>query len=154
MYKGVHTTPKIFIFLKNDILIYMENTIPAKILIIEDESSVIKPLADKLIEEGFRVIKAENGEEGLRMALTERPDLILLDIVMTQMDGMTMMKKLRAENPYGKTVPIILLTNLNDTEEINQGIAKDKPAFYLIKAESSLNSIVEKVRECLNHPAQ
>ena len=60
----------------------MENTVPATILIIEDESSVIKPLADKLTQEGFSVMRAENGQKGLEIAIDKQPDLILLDIVM------------------------------------------------------------------------
>ena len=83
-----------------------------KILIVEDEVVVALPLLDTLKKEGFDVIKAKDGEEGLAVALRDRPDLILLDILMPKMDGLTMMKKLRAENEWGKKAPIIFCKNL------------------------------------------
>ena len=122
-----------------------------KILIVEDEVVVALPLLDTLKKEGFYVVKAKDGEEGLAVALRDRPDLILLDILMPKMDGLTMMKKLRAENEWGKTVPIILLTNLNpDSEEINNRIAEDVPAYYLVKTNWSMSDVIEKIKERLN----
>ena len=124
-----------------------------KILIVEDEIVVALPLLDTLKKEGFNVIKAKDGEEGLAVALKDRPDLILLDILMPKMDGLTMMKKLRAENEWGKTVPIILLTNLNpDSEEINKRIAEDVPAYYLVKTNWSMGDVIEKIKERLDRP--
>ena len=121
------------------------------ILVVEDDPPVLKTLVDKLTEEGFRIIEAHDGEEGLMIADRDHPDLILLDIVMPKMDGMTMLKKLRQENEWGKSVPIILLTNLSpDEEKINKGITEDEPAYYLIKTNWSLNDVVQKVRERLN----
>lgn len=60
------------------------------------------------MKEEFHALGAKDGEEGLELALKEKPDLILLDVIMPKMDGMTMMKKLRKDN-WGKKVPIILL---------------------------------------------
>jgi DNA-binding response OmpR family regulator len=121
------------------------------ILVVEDDPPILKTLVDKLTEEGFRIIEAHDGEEGLMVADRDRPDLILLDIVMPKMDGMTMLKKLRQENEWGKSVPVILLTNLSpDKEKINKGITEDEPAYYLIKTNWSLNDVVKKVRERLN----
>jgi DNA-binding response OmpR family regulator len=121
------------------------------ILVVEDDPPMLKILVDKLTEEGFRIIEAHDGEEGLMMADRDHPDLILLDIVMPKMDGMTMLKKLRQENEWGGSVPVILLTNLSpDEEKINKGITEDEPAYYLIKTNWSLNDVVQKVRERLN----
>ena len=121
------------------------------ILVVEDDPPILKTLVDKLTEEGFRIIEAHDGEEGLMIAGRDHPDLILLDIVMPKMDGMTMLKKLRQENEWGKSVPVILLTNLSpDEEKINKGITEDEPAYYLIKTNWSLNDVVKKVRERLN----
>lgn len=121
------------------------------ILVVEDDPPILKTLVDKLTEEGFRIIEAHDGEEGLMIADRDHPDLILLDIVMPKMDGMTMLKKLRQKNEWGKSVPVILLTNLSpDEEKINQGITEDEPAYYLIKTNWSLNDVVKKVRERLN----
>ena len=121
------------------------------ILVVEDDPPILKTLVDKLTEEGFRIMEAHDGEEGLMIAGRDHPDLILLDIVMPKMDGMTMLKKLRQENEWGKSVPVILLTNLSpDEETINKGITEDEPAYYLIKTNWSLNDVVQKVRERLN----
>src|ERR1035437_10036804 len=125
------------------------------ILVFEDDPPILKTLVDKLTEEGFRIIEAHDGEEGLMVADRDRPDLILLDIVMPKMDGMTMLKKLRQENEWGKSVPVILLTNLSpDKEKINKGITEDEPAYYLIKTNWSLNDVVKKVRERLNRKTE
>ena len=122
-----------------------------KILVIEDDASLRNVLRDKFILEGFRVLEAKNGEEGLATALSEHPDLILLDIVMPQMDGITMMKELRQKNEWGKNVPIILLTNLSaDDEKINQAIVDNVPAYYLVKSNYTISDLVEKIKERLS----
>jgi DNA-binding response OmpR family regulator len=104
-----------------------------KILIIEDEKPLARALELKLTHEGFEVKSAFNGEEGLEVALHEHPDLIMLDIIMPVMDGITMLKKLREANEWGKTVPVIFLTNLGaDDEKIMKAIADNVPAYYLV----------------------
>ncbi len=129
----------------------MEETTKKKILIIEDEMSQRKALVDKFTREGFHVLEARDGEEGLRIALKEQPHIILLDIIMPKMDGMTMLKKLRQENDWGKSVPVILLTNLSsDDDKINQGITENEPAYYLVKSNWPINEVVEKVKERLS----
>ena len=118
-----------------------------KILIIEDERSLREALRDKLTREGFSTLEAKNGEEGLDVALREHPELILLDIVMPVMDGMTMLKKLR-EDAWGKNVKIIILTNLSDIEKIADSV-KNEVYDYLVKTDWKLEDVVTKVRERL-----
>jgi two-component system alkaline phosphatase synthesis response regulator PhoP len=121
------------------------------ILIIEDEISLRNALRDKFIQRGFHVLEAKDGEEGLSMSLEKQPDLILLDIIMPKMDGMTVLKKLRPENEWSKNVPIILLSNLGgDDEKMMLEIGKDKMTNYLVKSNWSLNDIVEEVKEKLS----
>ena len=128
----------------------MEEDKKTKILIVEDEGIILKTYAEKLRYEGFLVITARNGEEGLELALSEKPDLILLDILMPVMDGLAMMDMLRKKNEYGKNIPIILLTNLSpDEEKIMAAITKNGPAYYLIKSETDLSKVLEKIRERL-----
>ena len=131
-----------------------ESIVKKKILVIEeveDDASLRNVLHDKLYHEGFSVLEARNGEEGLATALREHPDLILLDIIMPKMDGITMMKKLRQTNEWGKQVPIILLTNLSPVDDkINQAIADNEPAYYLVKSNWSIEDLVEKIRERLS----
>lgn len=119
------------------------------VLITEDEPPMLRILTDKLTESGFETLQAKNGEEGLSLALQHHPDLILLDILMPKLDGLTMMNKLR-EDTWGKTVPIIVLTNVSaDTDETLQAIIKTQPAYYFVKSNSKLDDIVEKVKELL-----
>jgi len=127
-----------------------EENIKKTILIVDDDPSILKMLVDKLTREDFNVLQANDGEEGLIMC-KDHPDLILLDIIMPKMDGLSMMKKLRKENKWGKNVPIILLTNLSpDDDKINNNVTEDMPAYYLLKPNWGVGDVVEKVRERLN----
>lgn len=118
------------------------------ILIAEDEASIEKALSDKLKDEGFSVLWAKNGQEGLDIVKAEHPDLILLDILMPVMDGMTMIKILREEE-YGKDIPVIFLTNLDDQEKVAEAL-KAGSFDYLIKTDWSLADVVKKIKEKLN----
>ncbi len=69
-----------------------------KILVVEDDVPELNALRDKFTREGFSILTAKNGEEGLAIALREHPDLILLDIIMPVMDGITMLVKLREDS--------------------------------------------------------
>lgn len=121
-----------------------------KIAVIEDEEILSKSISRELEDAGFAVVRAFNGEEGLQLVLKERPDLILLDIVMPKMDGMTMMTKLRESGEFGAHVPIILLTNLNADDKIMGGVAQNEPSYYLVKSNYTVADMVAKVRECLH----
>lgn len=126
----------------------MENN--KKILIVEDERSLSQALVNKLTLEGFATLTAKNGEEGLDVALREHPDMILLDIVMPVMDGMTMLKKLRRESEWGKTAKVIILTNLTSADEQrNRDITETEPHYYLVKTDWTIEDIVTKIREDL-----
>ena len=116
------------------------------ILIVEDEVSLLNALRDKLTRENFAVLEAKNGEEGLEIALREHPDLILLDLIMPVMDGMTMLKKLRHDS-WGTKVSVIILTNLSDAEgSLMRSIGS---LDYIVKSNWKLEDVVAKVRERL-----
>jgi DNA-binding response OmpR family regulator len=116
----------------------------SRILIIEDEESQRKALRDALNQKGYSILEAGDGIEGLRMALREHPDLILLDVRMPKMDGMAVVHKLR-EDAWGKSASIIILTNY-DTNDVQIGqITADLPSYYLIKADSPLEKVVKKI---------
>lgn len=118
------------------------------ILIVEDETALRNALRDKLAREDFVVLEAKNGEEGLVIALREHPDLILLDIIMPVMDGMAMLKKLRIENEWGKTVPVIILTNLtSDNEQRMRDVTETEPTYYLVKTDWKIEDVVEKIKD-------
>ena len=120
------------------------------ILVVEDDLPVLKALTDKLTREGFQTLQAKNGEEGFLVANKDHPDLIILDIIMPKIDGLSMLKKLRVENSWGKSVPVILLTNLDSNEErINKSVTEDEPAYYIVKTNMSMSDVVEKINERL-----
>lgn len=118
------------------------------ILIVEDEATLLEALRDKLTREGHVVIRTKNGEEGLAEAMSKHPDLILLDILMPKMDGMTMLKELR-KNEWGKNVYVILLTNLSDVENISEAL-NNKVTDYLIKSDWDIDEVAKKIKEKLN----
>jgi len=115
------------------------------ILIVEDEKPLMNALFAKLTKEGYGLLRATDGEEGLKMALKKKPDLILTDIIMPVMDGITMLGHLR-EDDWGKNVPVIILTNLSD--EIRLKEAQDNNVNdYLVKSDWKISDVAAKVKE-------
>ncbi|HSD98762.1 MAG TPA: response regulator [Patescibacteria group bacterium] len=120
------------------------------VLVVEDEVPMLQVLRDKLRESGFATFQARDGEEGLSLALAHHPDVILLDLLMPKMDGMTMMSKLR-QDVWGKKVPVIILTNVSaDTDATIKAIIAYQPAYYLVKSDVKLDGIVEKIQSVLS----
>lgn len=117
------------------------------ILLIEDETALRGVLRDELVQEGFSVLEAKNGSDGLKVALHSQPDLIILDVIMPVMDGMTMLKKLR-QDPWGKDAKVIILTNLNEMGKISEAVA-GKTYDYIIKSDIKLVELMAMVRQRL-----
>lgn len=117
------------------------------ILFIEDESALQKTFGDVLKQEGYKIIPALDGEEGLRLAKKERPDLILLDLVLPKTHGFDVLKKLK-EGEETKDIPVIVLTNLEGVEEVDRAIELGATT-YLVKAQYSLEEVVEKINKAL-----
>ena len=118
-----------------------------KILIVEDDLHLLNSLRDKLKNEGFIPLVAKDGSQGLRIAIKEKPDLILLDVIMPKMDGLEMLQKLR-KNPWGEIATVILLSNDDDPDHIKETLKEDATD-YLIKSDWSLEDIVIKIKETL-----
>lgn len=118
------------------------------ILLIEDDESLIETYKAKFEQEGFTLSVEKDGEEGLKSALAHHPDIVLLDIRIPTMDGMTVMKKLR-EDKWGEKVPIIIVTNFDINDRRISEIVADHPAYYLLKADTTLDEMVDRVREVL-----
>lgn len=119
-----------------------------KILIIEDELAYSKLLSDQLTEKGYRIIEAVNGKQGLEIAKKENPDLILLDIRMPVMDGMTMLGLLRKEE-WGKNIKVVILTNLEPDDKIVGRVATTEPSYYFVKSDIQLTDLLTKIKELL-----
>lgn len=115
------------------------------VLVVEDEEPLQMVLRDVLTTEGYEVILAKNGVEGLEASLYRHPDLILLDILMPKMDGLEMLKNLRADE-WGKHAPVIVLTNLSDNEDIAKAVA-DNVFEYFVKSDIKIDEVIERIRE-------
>lgn len=118
-----------------------------KILVVEDDLSISGLLSEYLTDEGFNVIVAQDGDQGLEMAISEKPDLILLDIMMPKKDGLTVLKELRVTEE-GKTVPVIMLTNEKSIEEVNQALESGVHD-YFIKADWDVKTLLASIRRQL-----
>lgn len=123
---------------------------PKKIILItEDEPPMLRILTDALMDSGFETLQAKNGQEGLTLALEKHPDLVLLDLLMPAMDGLTMIQKLRTDG-WGKNVPVIILTNVSsDTDPIIDTVVKTQPAYYFVKSDVKLDQIIEKIKQII-----
>ena len=120
----------------------------AKILIVEDEHLVREAVSRKLKTNGFEVIEAGDGQEGLVLAEREKPDLVLLDLILPLMDGLTVLDKIRSE-AWGKKMPVIVLSNLSDVETVQES-KKAGVYDYLVKTDWTLDDVISKIKKVLN----
>lgn len=117
------------------------------ILIVDDEKDLRDALSTALKGAGFTVLEAIDGQSGLQLAELEKPDLILLDIMMPNMSGHQVLREIRMK-PWGMRMKVILLTNSDDPANISQG-AELKSNDYIIKSQTSLEDIIKKVKQHL-----
>ncbi len=124
---------------------YMAKTI----LFIEDESALQKTFGDILGKESYDMISALDGEIGLKLAKSKKPDLILLDLVLPKVHGFEVLKELKSD-PGTKDIPIIVLTNLEAIEDVNKAIELGAKT-YLVKTQYNLEEVVEKVKKAIEN---
>ncbi len=113
------------------------------LLLVEDDEMISSMYKTKFEQSGFKVITAATGAEGLEQAQKTKPDIILLDIIMPQLDGFAVLKELKF-SPKTKKIPVILLTNLGTAEDQEKG-KKLGAADYLVKANLTPSQVCEKV---------
>lgn len=101
----------------------------------------------KFTQEGYDVLQAENGKDGLEMAKKQNPNIVLLDIILPQMDGFTVLKSLKAD-ANTKDIPVVLLTNLGQDGDVKKGLELGA-VDYLIKANFTPSQVVDKVKSLL-----
>lgn len=116
-----------------------------KILFIEDESALQKTFADVISEKGLEIISALDGQSGLRLAKSEKPDLILLDLILPKTNGFDVLKCLK-EDLATKEIPVIVLTNLEAMEDIDRALKLGAKS-YLVKTNYSLQELAEKINQ-------
>ena len=117
------------------------------VLFLEDERALQRLVSSALSAEGFRVQRALDGEDGLRLIRNRRPDAILLDLVLPKRDGFSVLAELKEERLLAD-IPAIVLTNLESSADMRRAYALGAVT-YLVKANYTLSEIVEKVKGCL-----
>jgi two-component system, OmpR family, alkaline phosphatase synthesis response regulator PhoP len=118
-----------------------------KILFIEDESALQETFGALLTGEGYEVIRALDGQSGLRLAKSEKPNLILLDLILPKMNGFEVLEGIKKDDE-AKDIPVIILTNLESAGDVQKAIefgAKD----YLVKANYKMKEVLEKIKSAL-----
>lgn len=118
-----------------------------KIAIIEDDQVISQMYRMKFEAEGFEVELADDGQRGVGLVESFRPDIILLDLKMPNMDGAEALTKIRAED-WGKTIPVIILTNLGE-EEAPKNLRSFGIHSYIVKADLTPRQVVSRVKEAL-----
>lgn len=119
-----------------------------KILIVEDDEFLANIYQTKFEIEGFKVFTAGDGEQGLKLACSKAPEIILLDILLPKLDGFAVLEQLK-KDPATKNIPVILLTNLGQKEDVQKGL-KMGAVDYLIKAHFKPSETVDKVKKVLS----
>ena len=115
-----------------------------KILIIEDEAPLQQALGEALKQSGYKVIKATDGEIGVRLAKNQLPDLILLDLIMPNKDGFEVLRDLKKDSKT-TNLPVIVLTNLEKMKDIDRAILAGATT-YLIKTHYQLSEVIQKIK--------
>ena len=120
-----------------------------KVLIVEDDKFLAELISTKLDKEGYDIVLSTDGESGVAKTKEERPDIILLDIMLPGMDGFEVLETMKKdEDVKVKETPVIILSNFGQEEKIEKGLslgAKD----YLVKANFTTSEIVDKIKDVL-----
>jgi DNA-binding response OmpR family regulator len=122
------------------------------ILIIEDDKFLRELISRKIINEGFKMEEAIDGEEGLKKLQEVKPDLILLDLILPGLDGFEVLERIK-DNPSTSMIPVLILSNLGQRDEIEKGL-KLGAVDFLVKAHFTPEEIVNKVKEILSKKPQ
>ena len=118
-----------------------------KILIVEDDKFLRELIVQKLIKEGYETSEAIDGEEGIKKIKEEKPDLVLLDLILPGIDGFEVLSRMREESALA-SIPVIILSNLGQREDVEKGL-KMGAVDYLIKAHFTPGEIIEKIKNAL-----
>ena len=120
----------------------------AKIIIVEDEQILLKALSIQLLSANFVVLTASNGEAGLDLIKKEKPDAVLLDILMPKMNGFEVLEALKKDEST-KNIPVIVLSNQASEEEQKKGLGLGAADYY-VKSSTDLGDLTAKVQSVLD----
>ena len=117
------------------------------ILIVEDDKFLRELITQKLIKEGYETSEAIDGEEGIKKIKEEKPNLVLLDLILPGIDGFEVLSKMKEDLALAQ-IPVIILSNLGQKEDVERGL-KLGAVDYLIKAHFTPGEIIEKIKNVL-----
>lgn len=124
-----------------------------KILVVEDEEMMREILADELTRHGFKVLQAEDGKKAIQLWEKEKPNLVLLDLMLPEMSGSEILQKMRSSpNKTSAEVPVIVITNVWSKEE-KEKILQYNIDNFLVKAYVTTEEIIDRVKEALEKKA-
>lgn len=123
-----------------------------KILIVEDDNAIGKILVNRLNEDGYVTFLETNGRDGLNRAIEEHPDLIVLDLMMPVMDGISMLEELRKDE-WGKEAQVLIMTNLTNDDKLQKSFELGVYE-YLVKANWELGAVIQKIKHMLESDNQ
>ncbi len=115
-----------------------------KILLVDDDQFLVDLLSEKVTKAGYEALKAHNGTDAIEVVSKNKPDLILLDLMMPGMDGLSVLKNLKG-NEVNKNIPVIILTSLSDPSVASE-IKNNGGSGYLLKDEHTLDGIVQAIQ--------
>ena len=115
------------------------------VLVAEDDALLLVTLQNQLEDAGYTVVTAHNGTEGVAQFSAHKPDAVILDVMMPEKDGVTMLEEIRAQYP-DDTTPFIVLSNANDMDYVARAMAQGAVA-YLLKSDRQIESVVKLVAE-------
>ncbi len=118
-----------------------------KILVVEDDKFLRELIIQKLIKEDYETLEAVDGEEGIKKIKEEKPDLVLLDLILPGIDGFEVLSKKKEDSSLDQ-IPVIILSNLGQKEDVERGL-KLGAVDYLIKAHFTPGEIIEKAKNAL-----
>jgi DNA-binding response OmpR family regulator len=118
-----------------------------KILIIEDDKFLLKLYSDKLRRAGFEVVESVTGEEALNRISVDKPDLIILDLILPKKSGFEILTELKFDSKT-KNIPVVILTNLGQESDIKKGLEMGA-VDYLVKTDFSMNKLPQLIKEKL-----
>lgn len=124
----------------------MANT-KKKVVIIEDDDHVSRVYDIKLKMENIDTVIAKDGEEGIKTVFAEKPDLVLLDLMIPKKDGFAVLEEIK-KNPDFKNTPVFILSNLGQQSDVDK-VMELGAAEHMIKANYSIKQIISKVKEYL-----
>lgn len=116
-----------------------------KILIADDEKPLLDALIKKVTDAGYEVVSASEGNETLKKANEEKPDLILLDIMMPGKHGIDIFNEIR-NSEWGKKVPVVFLSNYSDHPEATKLAEKDSNCQYLVKSSTKISAVIDLIK--------